>query len=57
MSGMLYMLTVLTIMDEVHVKTMNSRERERERKRDFPECTIERKLMSICKEDVRVREE
>ena len=35
MSGMLYMLTVLTIMDEVHVKTMNSREREREREREI----------------------
>ena len=35
MSGMLYMLTVLTIMDEVHVKTMNLREREREREREI----------------------
>ena len=34
MSGMLYMLTVLTIMDEVHVKTENSREREKERERE-----------------------
>ena len=35
MSGMLYMLTVLTIMDEVHVKTMKLREREREREREI----------------------
>ena len=40
MSGMLYMLTVLRIIDSVHVKTSSSRERERERKRVSFECNI-----------------
>ena len=38
MSGMLYMLTVLTIIDKVQVKNHRERERERERMRVCLRC-------------------
>ena len=47
MSGMLYMLTVLTIIDKVQVE---NHEFEREREREFV-FDAETKVMSICQKD------